>query len=153
MSYKERNKMLKELGYNSYDDYRASITWTRIKGKILGIDTKCAICDKPNCVTHHRSYSKEVLLGEDMTQLIPLCRECHKDVEFFKDGSKRMMDEVEARLVLLLENRPDKTKAKVVIGYTKPKYKKNKKKTPKKTLYRPDICFGRPLTDDEKNTI
>lgn len=91
--YAERNRTLIELGFPSYSHYLGSDVWKEIRR--LALKGNCH-CGKQATQLHHRSYAKEVLLGEDLTQLLPICNGCHKRIEFTKDGKKRSFEDCEA---------------------------------------------------------
>lgn len=82
MSYAERNRVLRQLGYVDYAAYLASPLWSEIRGQILYRSPRCCACPRVASQVHHRSYAKAALTGEDVTQLVSICRECHSEIEF-----------------------------------------------------------------------
>jgi hypothetical protein len=81
--YTERNENLKQLGFNSYDEYLKSPLWQEIRNKVLERDKQiCCVCSKVGNQVHHLSYNIEVLNGQDMDKLKCICGRCHKQIEF-----------------------------------------------------------------------
>lgn len=79
--YKQRNKILKDLGYLDYNEYLKSEEWSIIKSKIKMRKgkkwTECNICNnKHNLDVHHSSYKVIGTTNPGNTVKI-LCRECH----------------------------------------------------------------------------
>lgn len=91
-TYELRDKLLKKLGYPSYQEYLCSERWWKIKEKVLvAYENRCILCSSKATEVHHLSYRAKVLMGKKMDQLVPLCRSCHVKVEFHPDGKKRML--------------------------------------------------------------
>lgn len=68
---------LRKLGLN-YSKYLNSGHWEamREKYRCSGLPQGCLGCDDPCFELHHRTY---VRLGQEfLTDLLPLCRECHE---------------------------------------------------------------------------
>lgn len=85
-----REAVLGRMGYGSYDEYRASYLWRKIKKPIFAqYEGKCFRCGGPATYVHHRSYREAVLEGDDDDQLRPLCAGCHHIVEFDDEGKWR----------------------------------------------------------------
>ena len=94
--YHTRDLVLNELGYGSYTDYLASMVWKEIRRRVLLANSRtCKLCGRYATNVHHLSYALEVLLGQDDTQLVPLCRWCHEKIEFHPDGRKRSFTKVQ----------------------------------------------------------
>ncbi len=96
-AYRERNILLKELGYKSYQAYQCSALWKRIRSQVKersGGTCECCKQRKSKNV-HHKSYDRETLLGESLDQLIDLCTKCHLKIEFVfhKVGRKKFTRE------------------------------------------------------------
>ena len=100
--YERRDELLRSLGYTSYRSYIESELWTSIKARVRIRSTGlCEFCRKKRSRNvHHRSYSKEVLLGTDLTKLIDLCGGCHLKIEIIggKRRRKRGFQKVEKML-------------------------------------------------------
>lgn len=97
--------VIEGLGFRSYRDYLASPLWRRIKGRVLWKKRKgswrkarCRICRGMAVTVHHRSYEREVMLGKNRSKLVPMCRHCHKFIEFDDDGRKRPLHEANREL-------------------------------------------------------
>lgn len=91
-TYQQRQEVLKKLGFSSYKDYLESHLWKRIRRaafRLLG--SRCSLCGGTANVIHHMTYDELVLLGKDISQLLPLCYICHNKLEIKSDGSKRSL--------------------------------------------------------------
>jgi hypothetical protein len=87
--YKVRAEVVIELGFSSYQDYLASELWSGIRNAVMDRDCKtCGICRRPATHVHHLRYTKTVLLGLNLDQLVCLCARCHKRLEFKPNGRK-----------------------------------------------------------------
>ncbi len=97
-----RDRLLKSLGYASYWDYLASPLWKTIRTRAFRLKgSGCVLCGARAEEMHHRKYTKETLLGLTLEWLEPVCKGCHKTIEFFADGRKRpfrLVDRVFRRL-------------------------------------------------------
>lgn len=73
--------------YDKYLEYLSSRTWARIRDKVLERDRfECSLCGCPhNLEVHHLKYP-DVLGTEPISDLMTLCRECHKKLEDYKKG-------------------------------------------------------------------
>lgn len=92
--WKNREKYLKDMGFSSYREYLDSDYWISIRSCVLEFDDNCYHCSKKADCVHHNSYSKMALEGEDLSKLIPLCKNCHYKLEFDKHGKKRHFGQV-----------------------------------------------------------
>ncbi len=102
IEYVERNETLKEMGFTSYNAYLESDLWREIKRKMLSktIAVRCRICLRRNAKTlHHSSYERSVLLGENLTPLVPICHGCHKAIEFDGDRKVEHLKQVNDRMI------------------------------------------------------
>jgi len=52
---------------------------------------KCFKCKKEEVVLqiHHERYTKRNLLGTNLEFLCILCKECHEQIEFYRNGNKK----------------------------------------------------------------
>lgn len=83
-------EVLRDWGYDSYDEYLRSSQWQSIRGrKLAAAGYKCECCGRRAEEVHHRDYRPRVLAGEDLMPLVALCRTCHRKVEFDDKGRKR----------------------------------------------------------------
>ncbi len=135
-TYQDRNKILREMGYKTYKDYLESELWESIRERVFkNRGDKCVLCSNPPTCVHHRGYGKAVLLGEELHQLVAICFECHKEVEFKANGDKRTLVQSQSRFDTLLKKYRktlDKNKFNKMIGqlgYCKKCGKKAKKKS------------------------
>jgi hypothetical protein len=96
--YFARNALLVELGFQSYRDYVMSDLWKGIRARVMNLsDRKCKACGKTATSVHHRTYSRETLLGESIVDLVAICARCHKFIEY-ANGEKTSLREANARL-------------------------------------------------------
>lgn len=81
--YSFRNAALKELGFANYWDYLRSMLWTRIKSRVLFTKGRmCSVCKRARYRQfHHCDYSADTLTGVTISEIYPICRECHELVE------------------------------------------------------------------------
>jgi len=90
---------LASLGYKSYENYLSRVLWKRIRKRVLERDRfTCKRCNGRAAIVHHRSYTLEVLKGENDEQLVSLCEGCHHVIEYDDDGQRRIDREKEAVL-------------------------------------------------------
>lgn len=71
---------LAALGFDSYDDYLASDHWAQVRAQYAKSSRpkRCHACRSPRYQLHHRTYKR--LGEEELDDLVPLCRGCHKAV-------------------------------------------------------------------------
>lgn len=115
-AYAERNRLLRELGFESYAAYLESTLWKLIKSRLL--KGNCVICREPGQVLHHISYSRDTLLGRDSRMLKVLCHACHTRIEVTPEGSKRSLGSANRELFRLAKLPPRK-KLRTRYKYTK----------------------------------
>ena len=95
-SYKERESVLWDMNYISYDDYKQSNLWDSIRRRVFELKgTKCCMCRNRANQIHHASYRMDVMTGQNIMPLFPICEYCHRRIEFNRDGTKRMFSEVQ----------------------------------------------------------
>ena len=86
--YKQRDDVLRSMGFASYAAYLASPLWKRIRARLFKVCDKC-VCGAPATQFHHKTYKRKYMKGRGKIHkyIVPLCRECHKAIEF--DGSQK----------------------------------------------------------------
>lgn len=99
--YTTRKFVLKELGFNSYQQYLESDLWREIRANVLKANSKCQVCTKDADIVHHKSYTKMTMMGLKPSELVPLCNSCHYKIEF-EFGEKTTLDEADRRLRSML---------------------------------------------------
>lgn len=116
-TYHQRNLILKELGFvdttghASYFNYLRSSLWHAIRRRAYKIHGhNCKLCPRKATTIHHLSYTRTVLLGQDYTQLAPLCKICHNRVELHR-GRKRKLIGAQHSYTVLLAKRMEQIKA------------------------------------------
>jgi len=91
------NEISKVLGFKDYEEYRRSSLWKTIRRRVKKRDNNlCVRCegtyDKPaDLVVHHRTYTLEVMRGENDDQLASVCVGCHNIIHFDDNGNRRPM--------------------------------------------------------------
>jgi hypothetical protein len=101
VAYKERDDLVKRLGFNSYQHYLNSSLWNNIVTRAYKEHGKvCIICGDNAQVLHHKNYKWEVMSGKTVKGLVPLCHTCHYGIEFSNKG-KRRLDQVNNLLARL----------------------------------------------------
>lgn len=96
--YRRRDRLLRGLGFKSYQDYLASSLWSKIRTAQLRKHDGCYACGKPATQVHHSRYSIDVLLGHSLDGLYSVCGGCHFRSEFDEDGNKRRIRKVNKAL-------------------------------------------------------
>lgn len=105
-TYEQRNILLRELGFRTYSVYLNSRIWYAIRNSAYRIHGRtCRLCPRRAITIHHLSYTRAVLLGQDLSLLAPLCRYCHDQVEFSTDGRKRTLTSSQRHYYKLLSAR------------------------------------------------
>lgn len=92
--YQKRNRILKELGYLSYDAYLRSPLWRSIRARVLAANPLCWICDDPATEPHHMSYTRAGLMGTCLKTIISICHYCHRTIEY--DDQRNKLDPSQA---------------------------------------------------------
>ncbi len=83
----------------NYENYRKTKLWKKISRRVLKRDERiCRRCDGKATEVHHRAYSVDVMLGEDDSQLVSICRGCHQFIGFNDFGKKRSAEEADRLL-------------------------------------------------------
>ena len=130
--YWERDKILKSLGFNSYQDYRDSELWKKeIRPKVIrrdkGVCCKCGKNDRDTAIhIHHTVYTKDNLSGKSLDGMVCACAGCHHRAEFTSKSKKKSLAQANAYL-----SEPFKNKRK-----NPPKKIKGKDDSYWKTLYK-----------------
>lgn len=86
--YGQRPKLLKEMGYSSYDEYLSSEQWAVIRREVLERQPNCELCFQIATQVHHASYTRESLRKSKSKLLVSICRPCHYYIEFASGGQK-----------------------------------------------------------------
>lgn len=93
-TYRDRNRILAELGFPSYGVYLKSDLWASIRARVyakIGRNPKCSICPSPSEHLHHTHYSRQCLSGQSLYGIVPVCGRCHSAVEFDSKNQKRTL--------------------------------------------------------------
>ncbi len=103
LSYESRNRILKSMGFNSYDEYLNSSTWTLIRSFAISPHSLCVGCGEKASQVHHLAYHQKVLEGDPDAMAkftVPLCGKCHEKIEF-TNGTKNSLKIANIRLTEL----------------------------------------------------
>lgn len=141
--YRIRTQSLIQLGFKTYDDYLASDLWLRIKAEVLERDRGiCKTCGKAAYTAHHVTYGLAVMLGQDLSQLISICRGCHYSCEFKGEKKLRYTGQIAESLKKRAhkKNRRNGKYAKHISRKHRPRCSKCKKQY--RRLGRDDICMN-----------
>lgn len=103
-AYALRMMVVNHIGFATYKDYLNSDMWRDIRGSVLERDRhKCKVCGSPANQAHHKSYKKEVMLGQALNLIVSLCQFCHGAIERDICGKKVSLSEANRRLHMMLE--------------------------------------------------
>lgn len=104
-AYQDRDRALKKMGYRGYKEYLESELWRDIRARVLNQNRTCVCCGKVTSTVHHRGYGEDVLRGDNLAWLVPICALCHQVVEHKPNGRKRYPEDAEAQLQKMLRER------------------------------------------------
>lgn len=93
-----QNEGIADISGRGYDAYLRSNLWKKIRDWVLERDDfSCAVCAHKRVNAslqefdvHHRDYATTTLEGCNDGQLVTVCRQCHKKIEFLPNGEKRI---------------------------------------------------------------
>lgn len=89
---------LGRLGFSTYREYLQSDLWKRIRARVMSREGgKCRVCGVKATQVHHKDYGDEVMAGEDLKRLVPLCGKHHDEIEWC-EGRKCKLYEANRRL-------------------------------------------------------
>ena len=101
-AYRERNRIIRAMGFSDYADYLRSDLWASIRKRVLAVSSTCHVCRGVANQVHHRSYRKCDLNGTDTRRLFPICGPCHSRIEFRdSDGEKLNPSQATAKMRLI----------------------------------------------------
>lgn len=102
-AYRERNRLLRQMGFPTYADYLKSLLYQKIRQRALDLHGyHCEVCGALADELHHSDYSEETLKGANLSGLVPLCEADHKTVEMTRSGKKRSLEEANRTLEAML---------------------------------------------------
>lgn len=125
--YRQRDEVLRSLGFPSYAAYLKSPLWARIKRKVFENCNTC-VCGQPATQAHHRSYKRQYLLGKGQWWrfIVPVCRKCHRHIEF-DNTAKTSLGRANHRLDQIAERAQFNG---IVVKHRKPRRKKTRGNQP-----------------------
>ena len=89
-AYQIRNRILREIGFDSYAEYLKHPIWKIIREKVMeSCDGRCFCCGEIATQVHHSKYTRSNLTGKDLSGLLAVCSHCHVSAEFAIGGSKQ----------------------------------------------------------------
>lgn len=93
-SYRIRDRILGELGYESYGEYLESGLWLWLRKRVLAkYKWTCQRCGRKGTQVHHTRYTRDNLSGKTIYFMICICAHCHRVSEFLPDGRKTTQKE------------------------------------------------------------
>lgn len=88
--YGERLRALHILGFNTYYDYLASQLWRDVRACLLReSNNECELCGAEATQVHHQRYTLDDMVGNRLDNLVTVCADCHRAVEYDARGVKR----------------------------------------------------------------
>lgn len=85
LDHRELMDSLSRLRFLSYDEYLQSDLWLSIREKALAASNRtCKFCGYTATQIHHTSYAYDVMKGENLNHVHPVCSRCHE--RGHKDG-------------------------------------------------------------------
>lgn len=92
-SYSDRKRVLAELGFDSYLAYLESDLWKQIRGRVLDYPRTLCRCRRVATQVHHARYDARTMRGDDLSALMPVCRDCHGRGSVTKGGVVRSAED------------------------------------------------------------
>jgi hypothetical protein len=91
-----KNEILKNNGFESYDQYLSSELWQKIRNRTVELKgEKCCCCDNKFNNIHHKYYHYNNLIEpkDDVIEksLFPVCRPCHEKIHFKHSKFRSML--------------------------------------------------------------
>lgn len=81
--YRERDRILRFMGFESYAAYLQSDLWIGIREDVFRVKGRvCFLCGGVASQVHHNRYERRDLEGRRLRFLNPICARCHKRIEF-----------------------------------------------------------------------
>ncbi len=94
-----RRRIVKELGFGSYQKYLEGWLWFKIRGTVYRAKGgQCVVCGGPANEVHHDRYTRANLSGRSLVGLHPMCHFCHDAIHHDDDRRKLTLHETNARL-------------------------------------------------------
>lgn len=94
LGYARRDANLKSIRWEDYDEYTSSHGWAWIRYFAFKLHGKyCLCCGNRATQIHHCNYDEDVLRGDNLKPLKPVCRRCHEAAEINEYGEKASLTE------------------------------------------------------------
>jgi len=74
----------KNMGFESYQEYLNSCIWRSKRDLMLELFPICYKCGEEATLVHHLTYKR--VCNEKQTDLVTLCKKCHKKIHEVQDG-------------------------------------------------------------------
>lgn len=86
-----RHRRLRRLGYTNYAEYLRSPAWSDVKRRYRASDLpQVCVCGETTVQLHHKTYER---VGEEaLTDLAPLCGDCHRLVHVLERRGELLLD-------------------------------------------------------------
>jgi hypothetical protein len=88
--YRERNRVVRAMGFASYAQYLQSSLWADIRSRVLSRSPECFACGARATQAHHTAYRKKDLEGRDLGRILAVCAGCHRKAEFRATDSEKL---------------------------------------------------------------
>lgn len=88
--YRERNRVVRAMGFKDYAAYVESDLWKGIRERVLAERPFCEGCGKDATQVHHSAYRKKDLEGRDIRRLHSVCGGCHYRCEFRRSDNEKL---------------------------------------------------------------
>lgn len=100
-TYGHRNRILKQMGFRSYEHYIKSPLWGSIRTQQLREHPFCWACGNRAEQVHHGNYDRQTLEGKNRKALYSVCEPCHEHAELAPGEGKVSPQRATARLKAL----------------------------------------------------
>lgn len=128
LEYAKRDLFIKQMGFETYRDYLRSRLWQSIRERVMRGNPMCSACRSEEATTaHHREYSRDALMGRDISKIVPICRTCHELIERWTFGKKTCVADADLRFRSIQNNEFAHDRAAML-------KKTRKQRTPPKTV-------------------
>lgn len=88
--YRERDRVVRSMGFDSYPAYLRSELWRNIRAQVLERSLECYGCGMKATQAHHTAYRKKDLEGRDLGRILAVCASCHRKAEFRSVDSTKL---------------------------------------------------------------
>jgi hypothetical protein len=155
VSKRECYDRLRQLGFESLEQYQQSELWLKTKQRYRSSDypQRCLVCGASDFELHHRTYAR--LGEEELFDLVPLCSVHHKQLHELLDSDRTAcVKDTHDYLALLVDmDRPDTPDEQAPAQGTSGNTKQQRSRAGKPWSAEEDAellrCFDRKLTKEQ----